>query len=291
MNGRSVVSHITSKCEPFQLYGTTSSTEEFMKPIAATAAIAILAVSPSAFANGPKADICHWTADAERFIVINVSTSAVDAHFGNHGDSYPRTYWSDADGDGHGDPNGVTDMCPNVGFVANADDCDDADPMTSPGSDEVCGDAADNNCDGAVDEACISCPCFTLEQVEARYAEADVDTLVDTVCEFDDSFTNAWWEGWWEPFPEESGNWVAREFSVFASYTYWIEDQPYSYCYRSWSERIWSDDEGIEASFETDQYFERITVEQQEECAAIVFDWSEANDLFCIDRTDTTEEE
>src|SRR5689334_9684633 len=137
------------------------------KSIATIATIGILAVSPSALAGPPNVDICHWTADAQHFVVISVSMNAISAHFEKHGDSYAGTYWPDADGDGYGDPNGLTDRCPTVGFVANAEDCDDTDPMTSPDSEEVCSDATDNNCDGAVDEDCNSCPCFTLEQIEA----------------------------------------------------------------------------------------------------------------------------
>ena len=251
-----------------------------MKSIATTVAIGILAVSPSVFAKGPKVDICHHASD--HLIVINVSTNAVHAHFENHGDTYAGTYWRDADGDGHGDPNGATDECPNVGFVANADDCDDADPMRSPSNAEVCSDATDNNCDGAVDEQCISCPCFTLEEIEATYAEADVDTLVDTICEFDTMITDVWWEALWQPFPEdEEVYWAARESAVFASYSWWLTDQPY--CYRSWNEIIWSD--GEISLYEADQYDAYITMEQHEECVSILFEWADAQELSCIDHT------
>lgn len=289
MNRLNTVSDITNSPGKFQLYWTSSSTEEFMKPIAATAALAILALSPSAFAKGPKADICHWSGGDQRFIVINVSTNAVDAHVANHGDTYAGTYWRDADGDGHGDPNGATDVCPNVGFVANADDCNDADPTARPGGDEVCGDATDNNCDGAVDEECITCPCFTIEQLEDTYAGADVETLTSTVCEFDNAGTDVWWEAWWEPFPEESGYWIGREFAVFAAYTYWIDDQPWSYCSRSWMEQIWSEEDGSYAANEFDSYSEPITLEEQEACAAMLFDWSETKELVCVDNTYTEE--
>ena len=81
--------------------------------------------------GGDKVDICHY-AEGEGFFVINVSTNAVSAHFGNHGDSYPSLYFFDADGDTFGDPNGATDVCPNIGFVADNTDCDDADPAVNP---------------------------------------------------------------------------------------------------------------------------------------------------------------
>ena len=62
------------------------------------------------------------------------------------------TWYGDADGDGYGGQQFQQDGCtspPN--FVSNASDCDDLDPATYPGASEVC-DAADNDCDGTVDE-------------------------------------------------------------------------------------------------------------------------------------------
>jgi hypothetical protein len=255
-----------------------------MKSIATIVAIGILAISPSAFAS--KVDVCHRAGNSGRFVVINVNTNSLDAHLGNHGDSYAGTYWRDADGDGHGDPNGETDRCPNVGFVANADDCDDSDALTSPGREEACGDATDNNCDGAVDEACLSCPCFTLEDVEAAYADADVETLSNTICEISWTMMDVWWDAWWRPFPEEQGDWSAREFAVFASYETWFNDEPY--CYYSWNEIYWS--EGNVWSYEGDQYEQYITLEEHQQCVDIMFQWAENHDLSCIDYTLPPEE-
>lgn len=34
-------------------------------------------------------------------------------------------------------------------------DCDDQEPTTYPGAEEICGDLIDNNCDGEVDEGCM----------------------------------------------------------------------------------------------------------------------------------------
>ena len=62
------------------------------------------------------------------------------------------TYYTDADGDGFGDPNNPANVCDaSSGLVENADDCDDAEGRSYPGAEEVC-DGVDNNCDGAVDE-------------------------------------------------------------------------------------------------------------------------------------------
>ena len=64
------------------------------------------------------------------------------------------TYYRDADGDSYGDLNdSLIDTSPPAGFVANSDDCDDADELTYPGAPEAC-DEADNDCDGNVDEGC-----------------------------------------------------------------------------------------------------------------------------------------
>jgi hypothetical protein len=51
----------------------------------------------------------------------------------------------DADEDGYGDPACVNCDYPEV-------DCDDSDPLKSPGADEIC-NGIDDNCDGAIDDA------------------------------------------------------------------------------------------------------------------------------------------
>ncbi len=62
------------------------------------------------------------------------------------------TWWADTDEDGFGDPEATRGACDRPeGFVANDEDCDDTDPATNPGADEVCG-GADEDCDGEVDE-------------------------------------------------------------------------------------------------------------------------------------------
>ncbi|MFT5584634.1 MAG: hypothetical protein ACI9VR_002219 [Cognaticolwellia sp.] len=63
-----------------------------------------------------------------------------------------QTLYADADGDGYGDANVSQESCEApLGWVLNADDCDDADPAFHPGAAEAdCADPADYNCDGSV---------------------------------------------------------------------------------------------------------------------------------------------
>ncbi len=63
-----------------------------------------------------------------------------------------RAWYADADGDGYGANQPPVILCeaPN-GFVADASDCDDRNPVANPGQTEVC-DGYDNDCDGSTDE-------------------------------------------------------------------------------------------------------------------------------------------
>ncbi|MEC7946615.1 MAG: MopE-related protein, partial [Myxococcota bacterium] len=64
-------------------------------------------------------------------------------------------WWTDADGDGFGDPDGAVRACAQpAGAVDDATDCVDSDPEVSPGLAEVCGDRKDNDCDGT-DNGCV----------------------------------------------------------------------------------------------------------------------------------------
>lgn len=60
-------------------------------------------------------------------------------------------WYADADDDGHGDPSVVFASCGQPeGYVIDADDCDDEEPLAWTDAPESC-DGVDNNCDGALD--------------------------------------------------------------------------------------------------------------------------------------------
>ena len=60
-------------------------------------------------------------------------------------------WFADGDADGHGDADVTVQVCEAPdGFVELPGDCDDSDPQSFPGHDELC-DGADNDCNGAPD--------------------------------------------------------------------------------------------------------------------------------------------
>jgi len=63
-------------------------------------------------------------------------------------------FYSDNDGDGHGNPEEPLYFCTQPeGTSGSPSDCDDEDASTHLGAEEVC-DGADNDCDGTADEDC-----------------------------------------------------------------------------------------------------------------------------------------
>jgi hypothetical protein len=60
------------------------------------------------------------------------------------------TWFEDADGDGYGSPGAVLESCVQpVGFVDNAEDCDDSNPNVNPGVPEDPNNGIDDDCDGS----------------------------------------------------------------------------------------------------------------------------------------------
>jgi len=68
--------------------------------------------------------------------------------------SISTVMYTDADGDGYGDPATAADVCvPRDDQVSNGIDCDDSDPSANPAAEETCGDGDDHDCDGYIDIA------------------------------------------------------------------------------------------------------------------------------------------
>ncbi len=81
-----------------------------------------------------------------------------------------QTYYSDADGDGYGDPASPTEACQETaGLVLDDTDCDDGDPDVNVAAIEEC-DGIDNNCNGSIDEGLLQGP---------WYADLDADGFGD----------------------------------------------------------------------------------------------------------------
>ena len=81
------------------------------------------------------------------------------------------TWYADADGDQHGDPDVPVLACEApADHVALDDDCDDSDPWSFAGAPERC-DGADNDCDSATDEDALD--------MATWYADSDTDLYGD----------------------------------------------------------------------------------------------------------------
>ena len=101
-------------------------------------------------------------------------------------------YFTDADGDGYGDPDlPVIDCGVFAGTVDNELDCDDSDPSQNPDGVEVC-NYEDDDCDGTVDEGVR--PTLYLDADQDSWGDVTTWT-VDYCCEDDANAGEA--EGPW----------------------------------------------------------------------------------------------
>jgi hypothetical protein len=95
------------------------------------------------------------------------------------------TYWTDADGDGYGNPATAEERCEGgTGYADNADDCDDGDAAVSPMGTESC-NGVDDDCNGTTDDGSAT---------TTFYADADGDGFGDpdsttAACDAPDGYT------------------------------------------------------------------------------------------------------
>lgn len=67
-------------------------------------------------------------------------------------------YFQDFDSDNYGNPFISLFTCSQpISYVLDNTDCNDNNPLTNPGMQEICGNLVDDNCDGNIDEGCAIC--------------------------------------------------------------------------------------------------------------------------------------
>jgi len=125
--------------------------------ILTTAALAASLLAPAtASAANERIEVCHVTGQGS-FLRLEVNINALDAHL-DHGDHLPYATYADADGDGYGDPDTMSEECElDEGRVANGDDCDDDDADLHPDALDTILDGIDQDCDGADAFAAVEC--------------------------------------------------------------------------------------------------------------------------------------
>jgi hypothetical protein len=111
--------------------------------------------------NPGAAEVCNGQ-DDDCDTAIDDADPSVDRSTGT-------VYYTDADADGYGDPASSVRACAlPSGAAATGTDCDDGDLTVNPGAAETC-DAADEDCDGDIDEGVLgtaaACPALSCEDV------------------------------------------------------------------------------------------------------------------------------
>ncbi|MFZ1634070.1 MAG: MopE-related protein [Chitinophagales bacterium] len=85
------------------------------------------------------------------------------------------TWYADADNDGFGNALSTLTACDMpVGYVANADDCNDANAAIFPGNTDIC-NALDDDCDGFIDEDVVFTT-YYFDNDDDGFGDIDMDT-------------------------------------------------------------------------------------------------------------------
>ncbi|HET6766635.1 MAG TPA: MopE-related protein [Chitinophagaceae bacterium] len=99
------------------------------------------------------------------------------------------TFYADFDGDGYGNgASGVAEACTApAGYVSNNSDCNDGNASVRPGATEICGNGADDDCDGQVDETCVSPDSdgdgYTIAQGDCNDSNASINPGATEICD------------------------------------------------------------------------------------------------------------
>ncbi len=100
------------------------------------------------------------------------------------------TWFADADKDGYGNPLQWIDSCfqPTATYVTNNLDCNDNNIAQSPGLQEVCNNATDDNCNGSIDETICFAALFLTVRFQGLYHNTTMSAIANrtafpTICD------------------------------------------------------------------------------------------------------------